>query len=190
MSIEMFKELTNEQLKEECVAQGITNIRAKNPQKPNKAEYLAAIEAKLSYATTDEEVVEVKEDSVKSKRKAQSPSQLARLEAFRKDRVIVHDVQENQSKDKDELLSVSWGNRLFGGQTDLVSLNGKPQYLRRGAITNLMDATTTIHVPGKNGLGVTKEVVPRFVITEVAGLTPEELEELANKQKLRNSKHA
>ena len=41
-----------------------------------------------------------------------------------------------------------------------------------------------------SGNGVESEVVPRFIITEIAGLTPEELKELQRKQSLRNAKYA
>ncbi len=194
MSIKMFEELTREQLIEECTELGIDKVvGSKNPHKPTKDDYLAAIDKKLSYAGIEEEVIaEVKAvvDTTPTTRKPQSASKLARLEMFRKDRVIIHDTQEGQSKDKDEMLSVSWGNRFLGGQTDFVSLNGQPQYIRRGAINNLIDATTVLSMPKSNGNGVTSRVSKRFVVTEVAGLTPDELEELATKQRMRNAKYA
>jgi len=196
MNLEDYKELTNAQLKEECADMGIEKvIGSKNPAKPSKDDYLKAISRKLSYEPDEigEDEVEEEDDSVEeipTTRKPQSPAKLARLEMFRKDRVIVHDIQENQTKDKDEVISISWGNRLLGGQTDFVSLNGLPQYVRRGAIKNLLEATTIVHKPKPSGNGVITESVKRFVVTEVAGLTEKELEELANKQKLRNSKYA
>jgi hypothetical protein len=190
MSIEMFKELTNAQLKEECEAQGIKSIPAKKPGQPNKDEYLAAITSKLSYGADVAVEGEPKDEKPVVAKAKQTPAQLARLEAFRKDRVTVHDVQENQSKDKDELLPVSWGNLLLGGQTDMVALNGAPQYLRRGAINNLLEAYTTVHKPKPNGNGVITERVKRFIVTPVTGLTEAELAELGRKQSLRNSKYA
>jgi len=194
MNMDMFKDLTNAQLKEECQAQGITNIPAKSPGKPNKDEYLAAIANKLSYGGEDEPVITA-EDVAASRGKApvrrpKTRAQLDRLEMFRKDRVIVHDVQDNQSKDKDETISISWGNIVLGGQTDLVSMNGNPQYVRRGAINNLLSSTTVVHKPRANGNGVDSEVVPRFIVTEVAGMTPEELKDLITKQSMRNAKYA
>ena len=196
MNIDAYKELTNSQLAEECSELGIEKvIGLKNPHKPTKEDYIKAIVAKLSYEPLDESdddvAVEVEsEDEITTTRKAQTPAQLARLEMFRKDRIVVHDTQENQSKDKDELIPVSWGNRLLGGQTDFVSLNGLPQYIRRGAIQNLEDATTVVHKPKPNGNGTVAEVGKRFIVTEVAGFTEAELAELATKQKMRNSKYA
>lgn len=188
----MFRELTNAQLAEECVDMGIGKvIGSKTPHKPSKDDYLKVIEAKLNYEPgAEEDGVEEVTAKVNTVRVPQSASKLARLESFRKDRVVVHDKQENQSKDKDELLPISWGNRLLGGQTDFISQNGQPQYIRRGAINNMLSATTVVHKQRPDGNGVISEVIKRFIVTEVAGLTPKELEELANKQKLRNSKYA
>lgn len=190
-----YTELTNAQLKEECEDLGIGKVEgSKNPAKPTKADYIAAINKKLNYEPAVEEVEDeveaVAEVAPAPKKPAMSAGKLARLEMFRKDRVVIHDIQENQSKDKDEIISISWGNRLLGGQTDFVSLNGTPQYIRRGAINNLLEATTVVHKQKPSGNGVISEVVKRFIVTEVAGLTPKELEELATKQKMRNSKYA
>lgn len=196
MDIEAYKELTNTQLLEECTELGIEKvIGSKNPHKPSKDDYIKAIAAKLSYEPLDieDDEDEMEDEAVAeipSTRVAQTPAQLARLDMFRKDRVIVHDTQENQSKDKDEMIPVSWGNRLLGGQTDFVSLNGQPQYIRRGAINNLIEATTVSHRQKPSGNGVTTSITKRFIVTEVDGLTQAELDELASKQRMRNSKYA
>ena len=187
LNIEEFAELTNAQLKEECSDMGLKVVSAS--QKANKSEYLAAIAKHLNCDVDVEEEEEVVVPKTLTKRKVQTPAKLARLDMFRKDRVVVHDVQENQSKDKDEILPISWGNLLLGGQTDFVALSGQPQYIRRGAIKNLMDATTIIHESKPNG-GVDSKRVKRFVVTEVAGLSEKELAELASKQRMRNSKYA
>lgn len=195
MNLDEYKALTNAQLAQECEDLGIEKVvGSSNPHKPTKDDYIRAISRKLNYEPDEveevEEVEEVKEDEIPNTRKPQSKAQLARLDMFRKDRVIIHDMQENQTKDKDEMLPVSWGNRLLGGQTDFVSLNGEPQYVRRGALKNLEDATTVIHEPKPNGNGVHARVVKRFVVTPVAGLTQAELDELATKQRMRNAKYA
>ena len=189
-----YENYTVAQLKIESKALGI-KVKAKNPGKPNKGEYLAAINSHLNYGADEAvegmekaEVVEEATVDKDSTRKPQTKAELSRLEMFRRDRVVIHDIQENQSKDKDELLPVSWGNRLLGGQTDFVSLNGEPQYVRVGALNNLRDATTVVHEKGNNS--AKKNVVKRFVITEVAGFTPKELEQLADRQRLRNAKYA
>ncbi len=194
--MKMFEELTRDQLIEECEELGIGKVvGTSNPHKPTKTYLLSAIAKKLSYdkVPVEEVVAEVKEvikDEIPNTRKPQSAAKLARLEMFRKDRVIIHDTQEGQTKDKDEIIPISWGNRYLGGQTDFVSLSGEPQYIRRGAINNLIDATTVQSVSKANGAGVRSQVSKRFVVTEVTGLTPKELEELAAKQRMRNSKYA
>ena len=187
-----FEEMTNAELKEACEDFGL-KVAAKNPAKPNKTEYLEALNAfkaeqdKLHGRDREEEAKAEEEAPKGPKKKVQSPAQLQKLDLMRKERVIVRDMQESQTKD--ELISVSWGNRLLGRQTDWVDLSGEPQYVRRGAIQNLKDATMTVHVPKPNG-GVSMERKKRFVVVEVEPLTEKELEELAAQQKMRNSKLA
>ena len=187
-----FEEMTNAELKEACEDFGL-EVKAKNPAKPNKSEYLAALnefKAKqdATHADRNEEKAKLeKAEPVKdgSKRKPQNKAQLAKLDLMRKERVIVRDMQESQTKD--EMISVSWGNRLIGRQTDWVDLSGNPQYVRVGAINNLKDATMVVHVqkPGGGDSMVRKN---RFVIVPVDPLSEKELEELAAQQKMRNSK--
>jgi len=185
-----FEDMTNAELKEACEDFGL-EVKANNPQKPNKAEYLEALGAfkaaqdALHGNKKDKEVLEPVTDG--SKRKPQSKAQLLKLDLFNKVRVIVHDNQESQTKD--ELISVSWGNRATGGQTDMVDLSGEPQYLRRGAIGNLKEATMTVHNSKADG-GWSPVPKKRFIVMEVDAMTPEELAELKNKQKLRTAKYA
>jgi len=189
-----FEEMTNAELKEACADFGLEVI-AKNPAKPNKGEYLAALnefKAKQdeTHAERNEEKAKLeKAEPVKdgSKRKPQSKAQLTKLDLMRKERVIVRDMQESQTKD--EMISISWGNRLIGRQTDWVDLSGNPQYVRVGAINNLKDATMTVHAqkPGGGDSMVRKN---RFVVVPMEALSEAELEELAAQQKMRNSKIA
>jgi len=189
-----FEEMTNAQLKEACEDFGLEVI-AKNPAKPNKSEYLTALnefKAKQdeTHAERNEEKAKLeKTEPIKdgSKRKPQSKAQLMKLDLFRKERVIVRDMQESQTKD--EMISVSWGNRLIGRQTDWVDLTGNAQYVRVGAINNLKEATMTVHVKTPSG-GDAMERKNRFVVVPVEGLSEKELEELAAQQKMRNSKMA
>ena len=189
-----FEEMTNVELKEACKDFGL-EVKAKNPAKPNKSEYLKALnDFKAQQDEIHKDKIEAKAKEAEaapvesgSKRKPQTPAQLMKLELFRKERVVVRDMQEAQTKD--ELISVSWGNRLIGRQTDWVDLRGEPQYVRVGAINNLKEATMVVHV-AKPGGGVQMERKNRFVVVPVDGLTPEELEDLAAKQKVRNSKVA
>lgn len=194
MTMTDFEEMTNIQLKEVCEDFGL-EIEAKNPAKPNKKEYLEAIEAfKVKQDATHSDRNAEKEASGRvvkgvddSKRKPQSQSQLMKLELMRKERVIVRDMQESQTKD--EMISVSWGNRMIGRQTEFVDLSGNPQYVRVGAINNLKEAPMTVHEQ-KSGGGVNMVQKKRFVVVPVEEMSEKELEELANVQKMRNSKLA
>ena len=188
-----FEDMSNAELKEACVDFGL-EVKAKNPAKPNKAEYLEALNAfkAVQDATHGKEDTEGDKETSKevtgsSNRKPQNKFQLMKLDLFKKDRVIVHDQQEAQTKD--EMISVSWGNRAIGGQTDWVDLSGEPQYVRRGAINNLKEANMVVQSPKPNG-GVHSVHKKRFIVVEVDSLTPEEFEDLKAQQKMRNSKLA
>lgn len=189
-----FNEMTNADLKELCNDFGLTVV-AKNPGKPNKAEYLEVLNAFKAKQDkihgiepeSEDEVKEVSEKPATPKRKPKTKAQLLKLDVMKKDRVIVRDMQEAQTKD--ELISVNWGNRLIGRHTDFVDLSGEAQYVRRGALYNLRAATMTIHQAKKGG-GVEMVRKPRFVVVDVDPLTEEELAALAAQQAMRNSKQA
>lgn len=186
-----FQDMTNAELKEACEDFGLT-VEAKNPAKPNKTEYLEALTAfkakqdEIHGVDPEAEPEKVEKVTDGSKRKPQSSAQLMRLDLFKKDRVMVRDMQESQTKD--EMISVSWGNRLIGRQTDWVDLSGEPQYVRRGALGNLREATMVVHVSKENGAGQVRK--KRFVVVEVDNLSEAEFADLAAQQKMRNSKLA
>jgi len=189
-----FENMTNAELKEACADFGL-EVKAKNPAKPNKTEYLEAIKEfkdtqDALHADKNIEKAKVKEAAPVvdgSKRKPQSKSALQKLDLFKKDRVIVRDMQEGQTKD--EMISVSWGNRLIGRQTDWIDLSGEPQYIRRGALGNLREASMVILTPKANG-GAGMNRKKRFVVVPADPLTGEEIDELASQQRMRNSKIA
>lgn len=190
-----FEDMTNAQLKEACEEFGL-EVVAKNPQKPNKAEYLSTLnefkdqQDAIHGVEKEEEPKAEEPKAVKdtsSKRKPQTRAQLVKLDAMKKDRVIVRDMQEEQTKD--ELISVNWGNKLIGRHTDFVDLSGSPQYVRRGALYNLRDANMVVQTPKKNG-GVDMQTKKRFVVVEVDPLSEAEFNDLAAQQKMRNSKQA
>ena len=187
-----FKDMTNAELKEACNDFGL-EVKAKNPAKPNKEEYLTALDAFKATQDATHGVEEVKEEEVVTPpkpgaRKVQSAGQLMKLDLFKKDRVIVHDQQESQTKD--EMVSISWGNRRIGGQTDWVDVaSGEPQSIRRGAINNLKEATMVTHVSKAKG-GASQARKKRFIVVSVDNLTPAEFEALRAQQAMRNSKIA
>ena len=189
-----FEDMTNAKLKEACEDFGL-EVKANNPAKPNKTEYLEALnEFKAKQDSIHKDRNDEKEKTGAtapvidgSARKPQSKSALMKLDLFKKDRVIVRDMQESQTKD--EMISVSWGNRLIGRQTDWVDLSGEPQYVRRGAIGNLKEATMVVHNK-KSGGGVNMVRKNRFVIVPVNPLDEKEIEDLRAQQAMRNSKLA
>lgn len=190
-----FEDMTNPELKEACEDFGLT-VEAKNPAKPNKTEYLVALNAfkakqdALHGVDADaepEKTEKVEKVTDGSKRKPQSKARLMKLDLYKKDRVIIHDNQESQTKD--EMISVSWGNRLIGRQTDWVDLSGEPQYVRRGALNNLKEATMISHVAKPQG-GASQVRKKRFIVVEVEVHTDQEFADLRAQQKMRNSKLA
>ena len=211
MSKVNYEEMTNKEL-QALIDDFELTLEAKNPSKPTKAELVATLtkfkreQDVLNGNTDDEENDELVNDSnsgsegentaskkeVKASKPARELSQAERkrlqmADLLRKERVLVYDVQDNQTKTP--AMSVTWGNSLIGFYTDMVNLeSGKPQYLRRGALANLRDATFTRSIQEEEFGPVINQTEFRFNIKELDGLTEEEIETLGAKQKLFNSK--
>ena len=211
MSKVNYEEMTNKEL-QALIDDFELTLEAKNPSKPTKAELVATLtkfkreQDVLNGNIDDEENDELVNDSnsgsegentaskkeVKASKPARELSQAERkrlqmADLLRKERVLVYDVQDNQTKTP--AMSVTWGNSLIGFYTDMVNLeSGKPQYLRRGALANLRDATFTRSIQEEEFGPVINQTEFRFNIKELDGLTEEEIESLAAKQKLFNSK--
>ena len=211
MSKVNYEEMTNKEL-QALIDDFELTLEAKNPSKPTKAELVATLtkfkreQDVLNGNTDDEENDELVNDSnsgsegentaskkeVKASKPARELSQADRkrlqmADLLRKERVLVYDVQDNQTKTP--AMSVTWGNSLIGFYTDMVNLeSGKPQYIRRGALANLRDATFTRSIQEEEFGPVINQTEFRFNIKELDGLTEEEIETLAAKQKLFNSK--
>ena len=211
MSKVNYEEMTNKEL-QALIDDFELTLEAKNPSKPTKAELVATLtkfkreQDVLNGNTDDEENDELVNDSdsgsegeIPASKKEVKPSKPARelsqaerkklqmADLLRKERVLVYDVQDNQTKTP--AMSVTWGNSLIGFYTDMVNLeSGKPQYLRRGALANLRDATFTRSIQEEEFGPVVNQTEFRFNIKELDGLTEEEIDSLAAKQKLFNSK--
>jgi hypothetical protein len=173
----LFEDMTNPELVVLAESYGL-DVEVKG-SKPTKAELLSAF--------TAFKVGQEKSKTSMVKQKRQTKAQLVKLDAMRKIRVSVRDMQESQTKD--ELQPVGWGNKLIGRHTDMVDLSGEPQYIRRGAILNLEDTHMVKHTP-KPGGGVTSIRMKRFVVVPVEPLTKKELASLEGIQSMRNSKQA
>ena len=102
-----------------------------------------------------------------------------------KTRVVVTDHDTTQSMEADVLergVTISWGNKFLGSQTDCVFMHGEPQYVRNGALA----AMKTILIP-TNSKDSTSRTKARFSITEVEGWKQEKIYELRAQQKLKGN---
>ena len=209
MSNVNYNEMTNKEL-QALIDDFELTVQAKTPNKPTKAELIATLEAFKKEQNringiddeddteNDELVGEDDSGSTKPKKiddvakpaKSYSKAERKKLQMadlLRKERVLIYDVQDNQTKTP--AITVTWGNSLIGFYTDVINLeSGKPQYVRRGALANLRNATFTRSIQEEEFGPVKNIVEERFNIKELDGLTEEEIEILASKQKMFNAK--
>ena len=207
MSNVNYNEMTNKEL-QALIDDFELTVQAKTPNKPTKAELIATLEAfkkeqnRINGIEDEEEndelVGEENSGSTKPKKvegaakpaKSYSKAERKKLQMadlLRKERVLIYDVQDNQTKTP--AITVTWGNSLIGFYTDVINLeSGKPQYVRRGALANLKNATFTRSIQEEEFGPVKNIVEERFNIKELDGLTEEEIEILASKQKMFNAK--
>ena len=102
-----------------------------------------------------------------------------------KTRVVItdHDTTQNFDADIQERgITISWGNKFLGTQTDCVFMHGEPQYVRNGALS----AMRTMLIP-TNSKDSTTRTKARFSITEVEGWSQEKIDELKAQQKLKGN---
>lgn len=209
MSNVNYNEMTNKEL-QALIDDFELTVQAKTPNKPTKAELIATLEAfkkeqnringiddeddtendelvgEDDSGSTKPKVVESAAKPAKSYSKAER-KKLQMADLLRKERVLIYDVQDNQTKTP--ALTVTWGNSLIGFYSDVINLeSGKPQYVRRGALANLRNATFTRSIQEEEFGPVKNVVEERFNIKELDGLTEEEIEILASKQKMFNAK--
>lgn len=199
MSKVNYEEMTNKEL-QALIDDFELTVDAKIPGKPNKAELVATLVAfkKSQNAIngieddTEDEDENDELESTNVKKILQSVAQkdmprekkkeLQKADLLRKERVIIFDKQNTQTKVP--AISVTWGNRLIGFYTDMIHLNGKPQYVRRGALANLKLATFTYSFQEEEFSPVQNITEERFEIKELDGLTEDEIENLAAQQKI------
>lgn len=151
-----------------------------------KAEALRNGEITEDEIVEDDEVIEEvtpKKVATKGVSKYQK-LMLQKADLTRKERVVVTD--NNTAQTKETVRYVRWGNTgAIGVKVDIVRF-GKPWYVRRGALANLRKATITER--SVNELGNTvDEILPRYTIQVLPGLSKAELDLLANKQAIRNA---
>lgn len=201
MSKVNYEEMTNKEL-QTLIDDFELTVDSKIPGKPNKAELVATL---MAYKVQQDIINGIEEDEIddaedtkndeleaatkviKSVAQKDLPREekrrLQKADLLRKERVIIFDKQSTQTKIP--AIPVSWGNNLIGSYTDMIDLSSqKPQYVRRGALANLRLATFTESIQDEE-FGPVKNVTEfRFVITEVEGLTDDEIKVLAAQQRV------
>ena len=204
-----YEEMTNKDL-QTLIEDFELTVNPKTPGKPTKAELVAVLNAyktqqdiingiEPEVAAEDEEEeldTNVESESVpkpvepkiavakparelsRNERKA-----LQRADLMRKERVIIHDMQDTQTKVP--AMTVTWGNGLIGIHTDVIDLSSsKPQYVRRGALANLRLSTYTQSIQEEEYGPVEQRTEFRFSIKELDGLNEDEIANLAAQQRL------
>ena len=202
MSKVNYEEMTNKEL-QTLIDDFELTVDAKIPSKPTKAELIATltkfkvqqdvingVEPEVEEENENDELVPEKK-VVTSKAAKDLPLNerraLQRADLLRKERVLVYDVQDTQTKMP--AMTVTWGNSLIGIHSDVINLeSGKPQYVRRGALANMRNATFTRSIQEEEFGPVINRTEFRFNIKELDGITEDEIEALAAKQKMMNAK--
>lgn len=204
-----YNEMTNAELKA-LIDDFELTVDAKTPGKPNKAELVSALE---NYRKQQNIINGVEEDDAedldetndeltpgsKNETKVEKvvpqkllpreqKKRLQKADLLRKERVIVIDKQHTQTRIP--AITVTWGNKLIGIQTDVIDLkSNKPQYVRRGALANLKACTFTYSYQEEEFAPVKQITEKRFEIRELEGLTEDEIADLAIKQRM-NKRYA
>lgn len=200
-----YEEMTNKDL-QALIDDFELTVDAKTPNKPTKAELVATLNAFkvqqdiingvepevvkdeeeiANEVTSTESAPAVKTTTVKPARELSRNERkaLQRADLMRKERVIIHDMNDTQTKVPAQ--SVTWGNGLIGIHTDVIELaSGKPQYVRRGALANLRLATYTQSIQEEEYGPVEQRTEFRFSIKELDGLSEDEIANLAAQQRL------
>lgn len=203
-----YEEMTNKDL-QALIEDFELTVNPKTPGKPTKAELVAVLNAyktqqdiingiEPEVATEDEEELDTNVESesvpkhVEPKIAVAKPARelsrnerkaLQRADLMRKERVIIHDMQDTQTKVP--AMTVTWGNGLVGIHTDVIDLSSsKPQYVRRGALANLRLSTYTQSIQEEEYGPVEQRTEFRFSIKELDGLSEDEIANLAAQQRL------
>ena len=203
-----YEEMTNKDL-QTLIEDFELTVNPKTPGKPTKAELVAVLNAyktqqdiingiEPEVAATEEEELDTNVESesvpkpVEPKIAVTKPARelsrnerkaLQRADLMRKERVIIHDMQDTQTKVP--AMTVTWGNGLIGIHTDVIDLSSsKPQYVRRGALANLRLSTYTQSIQEEEYGPVEQRTEFRFSIKELDGLSEDEIANLAAQQRL------
>jgi len=197
---ELYRSKTNSELKEMLEVLELSTPKAKNPFKPNKDEMVKALmefkrhqdningyepeEGDEPEEEEDEEVAEVVAAPKRKKNSEAEKAALLKADLMRMELVIIHDTQTSQTATAAR--TVTWGNRILGIQNDVIKF-GTPWYVRRGALANLRANEITEYNQEEGG-PMRTDTRSRYMITDVAGWTEEQLATAAAEQRIRNSR--
>ena len=203
-----YEEMTNKDL-QTLIEDFELTVNPKTPGKPTKAELVAVLnayktqqdiingiepevsieeEAELDTNVESVSVPKPVEPKIAVAKPARELSRnerkaLQRADLMRKERVVIHDMQDTQTKVP--AMTVTWGNGLIGIHTDVIDLSSsKPQYVRRGALANLRLSTYTQSIQEEEYGPVEQRTEFRFSIKELDGLSEDEIANLAAQQRL------
>ncbi len=198
------KDMTNKDFKEYCENEGI-NVDSKNVSKPTRKEYLSAIknfenkqsneiDELLNISEPETLQKEISSIPIEDRIKAKNNKKLTRAEkkkeqkkrVMAKKRVIITSNSDNQTKVKNSMFWITWGNRLVGHQTDRIILD-KPWHVREGALENLRIAMTTESIQDDEGNKVDTMPKQSYIIQELTPLTEDERNVIGKRQIIRDS---
>ena len=185
--IMIYEEQTNAELSSMIEDLGI-DVDAKNPKKPNKAELVAALykydgvepAEVVSNDTEVKAVVKPKKQTLAQKKREQHKKYMKLI------RVNITSNSVSQTKNlPNQVMTISWGNRLLGYQTDRLIL-GKPWHIRYGALKNLEDSVISVSVQNDEKNRIETIQGPAYNIAILPMLDKPALDKLAKKQTIRN----
>lgn len=183
-------------------------VEAKNTQKPNKMELIAAIEKyngvtdttdavatetegvdtnELSVDEFEEFMGESKADDVvatvvKKKKKLSRREMKDMLFPLRRVQVLAND----ETQTKRDVKFITWGNDIIGHNTDRL-LMGRPWHIREGALRNLRENMVSRSVPHPETGNPEFIEMPAYNIIDLPMLKLEEYKALGKRQEMRNA---
>lgn len=173
------KQLSKDKLKELIDKHNIAMPEGKNKDRgPTNTELIAAIEEHNQLNDTGSEPAPLPKTSNENRIKKFSKSEQFKSDMTRGERVTVTDTQRFQSLDEEApiLIPVSFSNGIVD-ESRLVSTDGQPQYLPRCLINVLKNTMIEEWVQeGDTLAGITKPKRSRFIVTNVSGMSDEEID--------------
>lgn len=180
-----FEEMTKAELAKVAETYGLTDKIAENAKDANKitnAEYVTVLN---EYKDAQDKTAPAKVETKEANR--EELIQIRAEDLYRQIPVIVTD-HDNSVEVKDDDgrrgIELYWGNSMGIGQTERFFNTGERQYLTRGLLKKMKRMTIPEFKKDKYGKEIAVSTRKRFVITEVEGMTEDEITALGKKQQL------